>query len=84
MLAEFGLQTPALMRLAQVVRAADKNRHDLSLQAAGLLALSVGLSRQYRDDTQQLNAGMAMYDALYRWARDGQDEGHDWPAEQKR
>lgn len=77
---DFGLSTPALERLALVVRAADTDRHDLSPQAAGLLALSVGLSRQYRDDLQQLEAGMAIYDALYRWARDGFDEGHDWPA----
>lgn len=78
MLRVFGLQIPALLRLADVVRAADTNRPDLSPQAAGLLAFSVGLSRQYRDDLAQLNAGMALYDALYRWARDGFDETHDW------
>ena len=83
MLAEFGLKTPALERLATVIRAADTNSHDLSPQAAGLLALSVGLSRQYRDDQAQLEVGMTMYDALYRWARDGVDEGHDWPAGHK-
>ncbi|MEZ5886548.1 MAG: sulfurtransferase/chromate resistance protein [Paracoccaceae bacterium] len=77
---DFGLHSAALDRLAQVVRAADTDRHDLAPQAAGLLALSVGLSRQYRDDIAQLDAGMALYDALYRWARDGHDEGHDWPA----
>lgn len=75
----FGLTTPALAALARVVRGADTNRHDIAPEAAGLLALSVGLSRQYRDDLAQLDAGMALYDALYRWARDGQDEGHDWP-----
>ncbi|MFK7753982.1 MAG: chromate resistance protein ChrB domain-containing protein, partial [Sedimentitalea sp.] len=80
MLETWGLQTEALMRLAQVVRAADTNRHDLAPEAAGLLALSVGLSRQYKDDHRQLEAGMALYDALYRWARDGQGESHDWPA----
>lgn len=80
MLSEFALTTEALARLALVVRAADTDRHDLSPQAAGLLAISVGLSRQYRDDLAQLEAGMAIYDALYRWARDGFDEGHDWPA----
>ncbi len=47
--------------------------------AAGLLALPISLPRQYRSDHQQLEAGIALYDALYRWARDGQDEGHDWP-----
>jgi rhodanese-related sulfurtransferase len=80
LLDDFALHTEALDRLALVVRAADTDRHDLSPQAAGLLAISVGLSRQYRDDLQQLEAGMAVYDALYRWARDGHDEGHDWPA----
>jgi rhodanese-related sulfurtransferase len=77
---DFGLSTPALDRLALVVRAADTDRHDLAPQAAGLLVLSVGLSRMCRDDLAQLEAGMVIYDALYRWARDGFDEGHDWPA----
>ena len=70
------LQTPALTRLAQVVRAADTGRMDVP-QAAGLLAVSVGLSRTYRDDHAQLDAAMPIYDALYRWARDGVDETHD-------
>jgi rhodanese-related sulfurtransferase len=77
---DFQLHTEALDRLALIVRAADTDRHDLAPQAAGLLAVSVGLSRMFRDDLQQLDAGMAVYDALYRWARDGHDEGHDWPA----
>lgn len=76
MLDEFALHTQALDRLALVVRAADTGNPDMSPQAAGLLAVSVGLSRQYKDDTEQVNAGMAIYDALYRWARDGFDEGH--------
>jgi rhodanese-related sulfurtransferase len=80
MMKRFGLTHPALDALATVVRAADTDRHDLAPQAAGLLAISVGLSRMFRDDTAQLDAGMLLYDALYRWARDGQDEGHDWPA----
>ena len=79
MLDEFQLHSTALDRVANVVRAADTNRHDLAPEAAGLLALSVGLSRQYRDDTAQLEAGLSLYDALYRWARDGFDEHHDWP-----
>ncbi|MGI9394755.1 MAG: chromate resistance protein ChrB domain-containing protein [Boseongicola sp.] len=80
MLDEFCLHTVALDRLADVVRAADTNTHDAAPQAAGLLAISVGLSRQYKDDHAQLDAGLKLYDALYRWARDGFDEGHDWPA----
>lgn len=80
MLDEFALCLDPLEALATVIRGADTNRHDLAPEAAGLLALSVGLSRQYRDDHAQLEAGLPLYDALYRWARDGRDEGHDWPA----
>ncbi|WP_371224124.1 chromate resistance protein ChrB domain-containing protein [Roseovarius sp. 2305UL8-3] len=79
MIEEFQLNSPALSRMADMIRGADTNRHDLHPAAAGLLAVSVGLSRQYRDDQAQLEAGMTLYDALYRWARDGYEEGHDWP-----
>lgn len=77
LLQEFALDSPALSAMALVIRAADTNQHHLAPQAAGLLALSTGLSRMYRDDTQQLNAGMVFYDALFRWARDAKDESHD-------
>lgn len=76
MLERFELTIPALARLADVVRGADTNRHDLHPASAGLLAMSVGLSRRYRDDQAQLNAGLDLYDTLYRWARDGHEEGH--------
>ncbi len=49
-------------------------------QAAGLLAVSLGYSRMYRDDLAQLDAAMGLYDALYRWCRDATDEGHNWPS----
>lgn len=80
LLRHFSLATEPLERLATVIRAADTDRHDLAPQAAGLLALSVGLSRLHRDDHAQLEAALPLYDALYRWARDGHEEGHDWPA----
>lgn len=76
LVAEFGLAHAALDRLADVVRAADLDDLARVPQAAGLLAMSVGLSRLYRDDTRQLEAGLTLYDALYRWARDGFDEAH--------
>jgi rhodanese-related sulfurtransferase len=79
MLAEFGLSTPALDRLASIVRGADTARLDLAPEAAGLLAASLGLSRMYADDLEQLEAGMMLYDAFYRWARDATDETHNWP-----
>ena len=79
MIDEFGLKGDALTRLATIVRAADTNCHELAPQAAGLLAVSLGLSRMYRDDNEQVDAGMLVYDAFYRWARDAVEESHDWP-----
>lgn len=79
MIDEFALHGPALDRLAQIVRGADTARPDLAPEAAGLLAASLGLSRMYRDDLAQLEAGCALYDAFYRWARDAAEETHNWP-----
>jgi rhodanese-related sulfurtransferase len=84
MLEEFSLDTGALKRLAIIVRGADTNQHQLAPQSAGLLAASLGLSRMYRDDLEQVEAGMLLYDAFYRWARDASDETHDWPQPEKR
>lgn len=80
MVAEFGLASAPLERLATIVRGADTNRLDLAPEAAGLLAISLGLSRMHSDDLEQLEAGLLLYDALYRWCRDATDETHDWPA----
>ncbi|CAL78188.1 conserved hypothetical protein; putative thiosulfate sulfurtransferase (ChrB/GlpE-like) [Bradyrhizobium sp. ORS 278] len=79
MVEEFGLTTPALQRLAVIVRAADTARLDLSQEAPGLLAASLGLSRMYDDDLSQLDAGLGLYDAFYRWCRDATSESHNWP-----
>ncbi len=81
---EFELHTEALDRLALIVRGADTDSHHLAPEAAGLLAASLGLSRMYKDDLVQLDAGMALYDAFFRWSRDAVDEGHDWPASVKK
>ena len=77
---ELGLASPALDRLALIVRGADTSRQDLAPEAAGLLAASFGYSRMYKDDLEQLAHAMELYDALYRWARDAADESHNWPA----
>ena len=76
---EFQLGSEALDRLSTIIRGADTDRHDLAPQAAGLLAVSLGLSRMYRDDIAQLDASMTVYDALYRWCRDAVNESHNWP-----
>ena len=79
MIEEFGLATPPLLRLATMVRGADTGRLDLSPEAPGLLAASLGLSRMFDDDLEQLEAGMLLYDAFYRWCRDASGETHNWP-----
>jgi len=79
MVEEFGLATPPMSRLATIVRAADTASLDLSPEAPGLLAASLGLSRMYADDLEQLDAGMTLYDAFYRWCRDATEETHNWP-----
>jgi hypothetical protein len=67
MLEEFALRSEPLLRLA------------LTPQSAGLLAASLGLSRMFRDDLEQLDAGLQLYDAFYRWCRDATGESHNWP-----
>jgi rhodanese-related sulfurtransferase len=79
MIEEFGLSTPPLDRLALMVRAADTARLDLCPEAPGLVAASLGLSRMFDDDLAQLEAGMLVYDAFYRWCRDATGETHNWP-----
>ncbi|MCL6740890.1 sulfurtransferase/chromate resistance protein [Sphingomonas sp. RB56-2] len=79
MIEEFGLdRIDALARLAIIVRGADTARPEIAPQAAGLLAASLGLSRMFSDDLEQLEAGMPVYDAFYRWCRDAVEETHDW------
>lgn len=77
LLAAFALETPPLLHLATIIRGADLNQPDLAPECAGLLAASLGLSRMHKDDNAQLDAGLLLYDALYRWARDARDETHD-------
>ena len=76
MVEEFALATPPLLRLATIVRAADTGRLDLCPEAPGLLAASLGLSRMHDNDLEQLEAGIAFYDAFYRWCRDATGETH--------
>ncbi|CUX68985.1 sulfurtransferase [Agrobacterium rhizogenes] len=79
MIEEFGLDSVPLQRLATIVRGADTGRPELAPEVAGLLAASLGLSRMFNDDLEQLEAGLTLYDAFYRWCRDATGETHNWP-----
>lgn len=74
----YRLHEPALDRLAVIVRAADTSRLDLAPQAAGLLAVSLGLSANFADDHAMLEHGMIVYDALYTWCQSLQHETRNW------
>ena len=83
MVEEFGLVSKTLSHLSLIVRGADTARLDLAPESAGLLAASLGYSRMYKDDLAQLEASMGLYDAIYRWCRDAQEEQHNWPTASK-
>jgi rhodanese-related sulfurtransferase len=82
MLKLFGLEgEPSLARLALIVRGADTARPDLAPEAAGLHAVSLGLSVLAGDDDHALlPKGFAVYDALFAWLRFAAEERHNWPA----
>ena len=64
-LQKYRLTAPALQSLAIIVRGADTDRLELTPQAAGLLAISLGLSYNFQDDHEMLAQGLVIYDALY-------------------
>lgn len=66
-LAKYQLSDLALVKLACIVRAADTGKPELAKEAAGLLAISKGLSLNFEDDHEMLKHGMVIYDALYAW-----------------
>jgi hypothetical protein len=74
------LTDPAIQQIATIVRGADTDNFQLAPQAAGLWAISAGLSYNHKDDHEMLSIGMQLYDALYSWAKYVQDEKHTWKA----
>jgi len=78
-LKKYNLTDPALLQLALIVRGADTSNLDLTPQSAGLYAISLGLSKSCSNDHEMLKHGMILYDALYTWCKDCQQETHNWP-----
>lgn len=58
------LTDPALRRLGVIVRGAD----------TGLLALSLGLSKNFANDHEMRRHGMVIYEALYTWVKNARGE----------
>jgi len=82
MLKLFGLESePSLARLALIVRGADTARPDLAPEAAGLHAVSLGLSALAGDDDHvMIERSFVVYDALLAYLRFASQERHNWPA----
>lgn len=78
LLKRFRLADPALQGLARIVRAADTDTLDQSAEAPGLLAITLGLGANIRDDQALLSAGLVVYDALYTWCKTLVGERHGW------
>jgi rhodanese-related sulfurtransferase len=78
----FGLESePSLARLALIVRGADTARPDIAPEAAGLHAVSLGLSALAGDDDHGLlESGFIVYDGLFAYLRFASQERHNWPA----
>ncbi len=69
-IAKYQLKDAALAKLALIVRGADCGAPHLAKEAAGLLAISKGLSLNFSDDHEMLKHGMVLYDALYAFCAD--------------
>lgn len=65
---KYKIKDPAILIIADIVRGADTDRHDIAKESAGLLAISAGLSYNIKDDHKLLETGMVIYDGLYSWA----------------
>ena len=75
------IEDEAVQRMAVIVRGADTDRFDLAPEAAGLWAISAGLSYNFKNDDEQLALGIKIYDALYSWAKFVSTEKHNWNPE---
>ncbi len=66
---KYQLTDKALLRLAQIVNAADTDNLANDPLAAGLEAIAVGYSLRFPSDKENLVHQYEVYDALYAWCR---------------
>jgi hypothetical protein len=67
---KYDLKEPGLLRLAQIVHAADVEADiDTDPIARGLEAIASGYSLRYPMDEENLVHQFELYDALYAWCR---------------
>jgi hypothetical protein len=69
-LLKYELKDPALLRMAQIIHAADVSEDiDTEPVARGLEAIASGFSLRFPDDEENLAHQFDVYDALYAWCR---------------
>ena len=69
-LRKYDLKEPGLLRLAQIVHAADVAADiDKDPIARGLEAIASGYSLRYPEDEENIARQFEVYDALYAWCR---------------
>jgi hypothetical protein len=66
---KYKLSDPALIKLADVVNAADTDAMGSNPFATGLEAIAVGHSLLYPDDHENIRHQFQVYDALYNYFR---------------
>lgn len=67
---KYNLKDPGLLRMAQIVHAADVAEDiDTDPLARGLEALATGFSLRFPEDVENLSHQFDLYDALYAWCR---------------
>ncbi|WP_269684825.1 chromate resistance protein ChrB domain-containing protein [Flavobacterium lacustre] len=66
---KYKIEDSAILIMADIIRGADTDRHDMAKESAGLWAISAGLSHNITDDYKLLETGMVIYEALYSWAK---------------
>jgi hypothetical protein len=66
---KYELNDKALLRMAQVIHAADTREVDSDPLAAGFEAIAVGYSLRFPDDAENIARQFEMYDSLYAWCR---------------
>jgi len=66
---KYGLSDKALLRMAEIVDAADTGNMSAEPLSAGLEAIAVGYSLRFPDDEENLARQFEVYDALYAWCR---------------
>lgn len=65
---EYGLDDPALRRMARIVHGADvAEDRDATPESRGLLAIAEGFHLLELPDHRQLELSLPVYDALYAW-----------------